>query len=214
MTNVQKNRFLQYIPNLISIVLGIIAIILSLQAYRVTNELKESKPNVVISYVSYDDLIFLPSGRTDGTDLLCTQSIRFQNSGGNPTSLTGFDLIVSNGDGKSFQLSNENGKAQIFASSGVFPGIHGFQASIFPNGTKFWEQQRFENLVKLNLPMDIAPYSAIDVQSGLRFFVETSLWDTINKPHDYPLLLITLVYTFHFASGQSVSTPEMQCFWQ
>jgi hypothetical protein len=214
MINVQQNRFLQYLLNLISIVLGMIAVIISLQAYRVTTELKESKPNIVISYVNYDDLISLPSGRTDGIDMLCTQSIRFQNSGSNPTSLTGLDLIVSNGNGKSFQLSNKNGKAQIFASSGVFPGIYAFQASIFPNDTKFWEQQLFGDLVKLNLPMDIAPYSAIDIKSGLRFFVETSLWDTINKPHDYPLLLITLVYTFHFASGQSVSTPEMQCFWQ
>ena len=213
MANFQKNRFLQYIPNLVSIVLGIIAVILSLQAYRITKELKESKPNIIISYVSYDDLNFLPSGRTDGTDMLCTQSIRFQNSGGNPTSLTGFDLTVSDGNGKSFQLSNENGKAQMFASSGNLPGVQNFQASIFPNDTKFGEQ-RFENLVQLNLPMDIDSYSAIDIQSGLRFFVEQSLWDSINKPHDDPLLLITVIYTFHFASGQSISTPEMQCFWQ
>jgi hypothetical protein len=213
MKNFQQNRFLQYIPNLISIVLGIIAVIFSLQAYLIAKELKESKPNIVISYVSYDDLIFLPSGRPDGSDMLCTQSVRFQNSGGNPTSLTGFDLTVSDGNGKSFQLSNENGEAKVFASSSVFPGLHGFKASIFPNATQFWGQ-RFEDLVQLRLPMDIDPYSAIDIQSGLRFFAETSLWDTINKPHDYPLLLITLIYTFHFASGQSVSTPEMQCFWQ
>ncbi len=214
MANLQQNRYLQYIPNLISIILGIIAVIFSLQAYYIAKELKASRPNIVISYVSYDDLIFLPSGRFVGTDMLCTQSVRFQNSGGNPTSLTGFDLTVSDGNGKSFQLSNEKGEAQALASSNVFPGVYGFKAFIFPSNTKFREQ-RFENLAQLNLPMDIDSYSAIDIQPGLRFLVEISLWDTINKPNDDQLqLLITLIYTFHFASGQSVSTPEIQCFWQ
>ena len=212
MENHQKNKFLSYIPNLISILLGVIAVFLSWQAYRTTQELKNDQPNILLAYANPGGLVPYPYGGDDGNYILCLQSVRFQNAGSSATSLTGFDLVVADGYGKSIQLSSQSGKARIIANPNLLSEISNFYAYLFPSDLQL-SQQNFGIPHELELPLQIEPYSAIDVQSGLRFFIESPLWQTLNDPNADQSLLITLIYTFHFASGQNLSTPEMTCYW-
>jgi hypothetical protein len=212
MANLRENKFLRYTPNLLSITLGLIAVFLSWQAYQIAKDVKEGRPNILLAYANPGGLVPYPYGGTDGNYILCMQSVRFQNAAGSPTTLTGFDLVIADGYGKSIQLSSQSGTAHIIANPNLLSEIGSFYAYLFPDDLQISEQN-FGIPHQLELPAQIEPYSAIDIQTGLRFFIGSPLWQTLNDPDLEQSLFITLIYTFHFASGQNLSTPEMTCYW-
>jgi hypothetical protein len=212
MANLRENKSLSYLPNLVSILLGLVAVFLSWQSYRTVQELKGNQPNIILAYANPDGLFPYPYGGTDGHYVLCMQTVRLQNAGGSPTSLTGFDLVIADGYGRSVQLSSQNGQAHIIADPNLMSEISSFYAYLFPGDLQISEIN-FGIPHQLELPAQIEPYSAIDIQPGLRFFIGSPLWQTLNDSNADQSLLITLIYTFHFASGQNLSTPEMTCYW-
>ena len=201
----------------IALALSIAAILLSLRANRsastaVSIAETETPPLVLLSNLRPLGLMPYSSSRPGGDYIVCQYEFRLQNTTATPTSLIGFDLFAADGYGNGMHLSSEFGRAHAFATSRLLPHIGDFITYIFP-GALDVSESTFGVTNELDLPAQLDPYSALDIQTAFRVFIESPLLEKLEDPSAGEDLLITLIYGFQFASGQTVSTPELYCWF-
>ena len=177
--------------------ISLIAIGLSFGAYQSTQKIEATvanskQPNIILANITPYGLLPYDSAITDGNYVVCIQGVRLQNAGGSATSLTGFDLVVANGSGQNIQLSNEYGDAHIIAYPDLLPEIGEFYAYLFPDTLEI-SRQTFGIFYELDLPVQLEPFSAVDLQAGLLFFIDSSLLQALNDTSSNQSLLVTLI---------------------
>jgi hypothetical protein len=212
MKNFRKDELSKNIPNLISILLGIIAVSLSWRAYQVSAETKEvvlqqMRPNILLVDASLHGGIRHYLGYQDSRNYECVQIIRLQNAGGMPTSLTDYDVTVTYQD-KSANFSNEQHSAVANSNADTLSGISSFRTVFFSG--EIQDIPINGDLSKaLSFPIQIKPYSAIDFLLAFRYILDLDIIE-FNETHWHENDL-AISYNLHFASGQTLEIPSTAC---
>lgn len=214
-----KRYFIDLLP-MVSLGLGILAVSLSWKAFtiserteeRVLRELSRLAPDVVIGFAEPHAIA------SDRGSVSCTQRIRLMNEGSTPTSLVGFTLWVRDGvhEENYFTLDSSDEEASTGnpQETNRLVGIDHFYGWLsLDNFQTVRDQDVSENpLSKALLPIQIDAYTASDLRSTFVFAVDPSSSKELDVVNPDKSWSIVLHYRFYFASGQTLDTPEMQCF--
>jgi hypothetical protein len=193
---------------IISILLGIVALVLSWQTYQISLILKQLQPKILlVDHIGDIDMVSSYGGRNEPAHFVCPENIRLQNIGGAVTSLTDYDVIVSYNQ-KTIQYENNRLSVYAFSKTNISPAIFSFRSALFNYQFRAtFAAGGFSDAIPL--PFQIAPYSAQDLYLVTDYILDLNV---INVSQ-YPLAKnnLAISYKLHFASGQVLEVPFFTC---
>ena len=193
---------------IISILLGIVALILSWQTYKISRVLEQLQPEILlVDHIGNSDMVSSYGGRDEPAHFVCPENIRLQNVGGAVTSLTDYDVIVSYNQ-KSIQYENDRLSVYAFSKTNISPAISSFRSALFNH--QFRERFAaggFSDAIPL--PFQIAPYSAQDLYLVTDYILDLNVIKVSQSP--LPENELAISYKLHFASGQVLEVPFFTC---
>jgi hypothetical protein len=213
MANFRENRLLKNAPSIISVILGIVAVFISWQAYLISKETRDvifeqMRPNVLLADSNHGGISpYL--GYQDSHNYVCAQSVRLQNVGGLPTSLVSYDTIISLHN-KSIQFSSSLYETLTYTNTDIPPALSSFESAIFTDDLETSIKTSSGDFSQaLKLPVQVEAYSSIGLS-----FATSYILDWSKNPFDKTLdsqNALKVLYKLHFASGQIVEIPPDEC---
>ena len=213
MTNFRENRLLKNVLNMISAMLGIVAMLISWQAYQISKETRDvlfeqMHPNVLLVDSNRGGIAHY-LGYQDSHNYICAQGVRLQNVGGLPTSLVSYDTIISLHD-KKVQFSSDLYETSAYTNTDIPPALSSFRSAIFTDNLETSIKTSSGDFSQaLKLPVQIEGYSSIGLQLATSYILDWS-----KNPFDTTLdsqNALKVSYYLHFASGQIVEIPLDDC---
>ncbi len=210
----KKPLSLEMILGLLGVVVSAVALFFSWQANQIAS--KQITDNVMSPSASYTWAMYDQDKSQSGHHyFVCDQRIRLSNLGGAGTSVIKYDAFLSYKE-KEVRVSGEQEYPLTSGNGDIFSG---FQITFVGDYQK-------NNIGNSLFPVQIPPYSTVDVWTRASFIVEKVLasGDYFYPPYDYYQFLqpgaeysglypVEISYIFTMASGKTASTPKALCIF-
>lgn len=210
------------IMSIIALTAGVVALLFSFQA----NQLAKEANQIALQQAMARVVVLNASDGGSGSDnyITCRHDIRVTNLGGAATALVGFDATITFKDKK--LIAESSGEHFAFNRSRIIPDVGDFYITLMAPSSP-GEVLKLEEIAGKNeqpLPLSIDSFATVDFGTKFRYVIDRSEYeidsgyrlDSQNVLRKFPLpgyTPIEVEYTLHMASGQSVTTPKLSCYY-